>query len=248
MIPRLYWSQPLQTGARVLPDDGMQRYLQRTLRLGPGAPVVLFTGLDGGEWHGVLTDHRPAQIEVLHFTADQRESALAITLVQGVAKPDAMELVVQKAVELGVERIIPLLCRRSASNAGGELTANRLRRLGRIAIEAAEQCGRTRVPTIGAPCSWESLTAHLPPGPRWLFWEQGRASIALRQQPHPGERLTLLVGPEGGLEAQEVSDARESLGFVTLGLGPRIVRTETAALAVIAACQVLWGDMGDRHE
>ncbi len=244
MIPRLYWPHPLQVGQRLDPDAEWQRYLLRTLRLGPGAPMILFTGLDGGEWQAALVSQSPAQMEVLAFLPCHRESPLAITLVQGVAKPDAMELVIQKGVELGVARIIPLLCRRSASNAGGQLTANRQRRLHRIAIEAAEQSGRIRIPEILEPLPWSRLGEGLPSGPRWLFWEQSRASSALHRLPHPGESVTVLVGPEGGLEPQEEAFAREHLGFATLGLGPRILRTETAGLVVVAACQLFWGDMG----
>ncbi|MBF0462535.1 MAG: 16S rRNA (uracil(1498)-N(3))-methyltransferase [Magnetococcales bacterium] len=244
MIPRLYWPQPLHVGQRLSPEEAVQRYLLRTLRLAPGAPVVLFTGLEEGEWQAVLVNHASIQIEVLTFSPCQRESPLAITLVQGVSKPDAMELTIQKAVELGVFRIIPLLCRRSSSNANSELTTNRRQRLHRIAIEAAEQCGRTRVPELAMPLSWTQLGIELPPGPRWLFWEERPTQSPLRHCPPPGAAVTLLVGPEGGLDPWEESFAREQLGFVTLGLGPRILRTATAALTVVAVCQSLWGDMG----
>ncbi|MEO5349637.1 MAG: 16S rRNA (uracil(1498)-N(3))-methyltransferase [Magnetococcus sp. YQC-3] len=219
------------------------RYLLRTLRLQVGAPVTLFTGLDEGEWQTALSTLAPAQLEVLAFSVTRPESPLSITLVQGVAKADAMELAVQKAVELGVARIIPLLCQRSASNAGGALTDNRQRRLRRIAVEAAEQSGRIRVPEVTDPLSWKQLATHLPPGPRLLFWEQAGQQPRLPSLAEPGSTLTLLVGPEGGLEPHEESFARDGLGFVTLGMGPRILRTETAALAAVAACQLLWGDM-----
>lgn len=244
MIPRIYWPYPLHVGAELTLDDEQKRYLLRTLRLLPGAPIILFTGLEEGTWQTSLTSHTPAQIKVDSFTPCQRESPLSITLVQGVAKADAMEWAIQKAVELGITQIIPLLCRRSASNASGALTPNRQRRLHRIAIEAAEQSGRLRVPTLFPPCGWNELEQILPSGPRWLFWEEGEQHPRLRQVPHPGHTVTLLVGPEGGLESEEESFAREKLGFTTLGLGPRTLRTETAALAVITACQLLWGDIG----
>lgn len=247
MIPRIYISHPLRVGQRLDPDKGIRRYLLHVLRLTPSAPLILFNGLDNGEWQGRLT-HDSGQIEILGFSTSRRESPLDITLVQGIAKTDAMAFTVQKAVELGVVRIIPLLCRRSRSNAGSGLTTNRQRRLRRIAEEAAEQSGRVHVPEITPPVSWQLLEEHLCSGPRWLFWEEIQNSPSLRNQADPGATVTLLVGPEGGLDTQEVCFAREHLGFITLGLGPRILRTETAALAVITACQLLWGDMGEKKE
>ena len=244
MIPRLYLSQHLQAGQHIDPDKDMRRYLLRTLRLQPGAPLIVFNGIDNGEWQACLSINSPGQIEIVTFLAKQQESPLHITLVQGVAKAEAMEFTVQKAVELGVSRIIPLLCRRSSSNAGPGLTANRQRRLLRIAIEAAEQSGRLHVPKITSPVSWQLLGEQLSAeGSRWLFWEENLKNPGLRQQANPGNNLTLLVGPEGGLDAKEVSFAHDHLGFITLNLGPRILRTETAALAVCTACQLLWGDL-----
>lgn len=244
MIPRIYWPHPLQVGQRQDLNETVQRYLLRTLRLSSGATITLFTGFEAGEWQTTLHTQPVPYLEPLAFIPVQRESPLHITLVQGIAKTDAMEWSIQKATEAGVHRIIPLLCRRSTSNAGNPFTPNRQRRLERIAIEAAEQSGRLLVPEILPPLSWNDLPQQLPPGPRWLFWEQDQHQPHLRQCPHPGNHLTLLVGPEGGLDPQEESMAREKLGFTTLSLGPRILRTETAALTVITACQLLWGDIG----
>lgn len=245
MIPRLYFAQPLHPEQRFNPGQDVCRYLLRTLRLPPGSPLILFNGEQPGEWQARLQD-ASGSIEVLNFTPNKRESPLAITLVQGISKTKAMELTIQKAVELGVHRIIPLLCRRSSSNAGSELTDNRQRRLHRIAIEAAEQCGRTSVPKILPPTNWSALGNHLCPGPRWFFWEEGEQAPRFTDLAHPGPSVSLLVGPEGGLEASEEQFAREQLGFITLNLGPRILHTATAAMTVITACQLLWGDMGGR--
>lgn len=244
MVPRLYIPQPLHAGQRLEPDAEMRHYLLRTLRLPLGARLTLFNGIDQGEWLGHL---KGQQIEVLSFVARRRESPLSITLVQGISKPDAMALTIQKGVELGVTQIIPLLCQRSRSNAGSILTPNRQRRLKRIATEAAEQSGRTQVPEVYSPLSWQQLDGYLPSGPRWLFWEEAEGEPGLRDMPDPGHEVTLLVGPEGGIEAQEVAFAKE-MGFISLGLGPRILRTETAALTVITACQLLWGDMGGENK
>ncbi|MEO5340612.1 MAG: 16S rRNA (uracil(1498)-N(3))-methyltransferase [Magnetococcus sp. MYC-9] len=244
MIPRIYWAQPLYVGLRLEPDAEVRRYLLRTLRLSPGATVTLFNGQEEGEWRATLIHPAPLQIEVSAFVHRHSDSLLPITLVQGVAKADAMEWVVQKSVELGVQRIIPLVCRRSSSNAGGDLNANRMRRLRRIAVEATEQCGRVRLPEITDPASWAELAQIVFPGPRWLFWEGDATVPCWRTMTLGREPLTILVGPEGGLEQQEVQLARERLGFASYSLGPRILRTETAAIAAIALCQTLFGDMG----
>ena len=260
MIPRLYLSQPLKKGLCIDPDEGIRRYLLRTLRLKPGATLILFNGKEHGEWQAQLKAAPLGQIEVQDYTAKQRESPLSITLVQGVAKTDAMEFTVQKSIELGVSRILFLLCHRCRSNSGSDLTPNRQRRLQRIAIEAAEQSGRLMVPNISEPLSWQQLGNHLDSGPRLLFWEENHNQSgllnqhALFTQPEsiqpesiqtlPSKTITLLVGPEGGLEPDEVSFAQQHLNFSSMSLGQRILRTETAALAVITSCQLLWGDLG----
>ncbi|MBF0127807.1 MAG: RNA methyltransferase, partial [Magnetococcales bacterium] len=160
-------------------------------------------------------------------------------------KSGSIEVAVQKAVEVGAVVLIPLLSRYGVSRPDPRQTDNKLRRLQRIAVEAAQQCGRTRVPVIHPPVAWQQLAPLLPEGVRLLFWEgAGLAGARLRELPPPGGDLTLLVGPEGGLTPEEVAFARSELGFELVTLGPRILRAETAAIVAVAACQLLWGDMG----
>ena len=245
MIPRLFSPQPLTPLGVLALDGDAHRYLTRTLRLGPGAPLVLFDSGNNGEWDArILDSGPPLRVETLRFRPLNRESPLVVTLVQAMVRSNAMEIVVQKGVELGVAAVIPLYCQRSVVRPTVRAETNKTRRWQKIAAEAAEQCGRTCVPTIHPPLSWAALGSHLPLGPRWLFWEAATARPAWRSLPSPDAAVTLLVGPEGGLTTEEVAMARDLLGFRTLGLGPRILRTETAALTAMAACHLLWGDLG----
>lgn len=243
MVPRLYLPQPLRSGERIAPDREALRYLTRTLRLRPGGELTLFNGVDDGEWSARLVEEGgETWLEVLGFRAVAAESPLAVTLVLGVTKGDALEWVVQKGTELGVAAVIPLISRRSVRRPEAASAANRQRRWRRIAEEAAEQCGRVRVPEIHPPSTWEALPGLLPPGPRLLFWEEARDGRTLGDLDPPGAALSLLVGPEGGFDREEVAWARTALHCAVLGLGPRILRAETAAIGVTTACQLLWGD------
>ncbi|MEO5347168.1 MAG: 16S rRNA (uracil(1498)-N(3))-methyltransferase [Magnetococcus sp. YQC-9] len=226
-------------------DESERHRLLRTLRLRCGDALILFNG-QPGEWRAtIVSTASPLEVELTKFTPGEKDSPLQITLVLGLTKSGAIELAVQKAVEAGVDRLIPLISRYGVSRPDERQSDNKSRRLRRIAIEAAQQCGRTRVPEILDPVNWSQLEALLTSGPRLLFWESaGERGARLKTLPHPGEAVTLLIGPEGGLTAEEVQLAREQLGFVTVSLGPRILRAETAAMATVIACQLLWGDMG----
>ncbi|MBF0455737.1 MAG: 16S rRNA (uracil(1498)-N(3))-methyltransferase [Magnetococcales bacterium] len=247
MIPRLYVPHTIEAGSPLKLDEGQRRYLLRTLRLTVGAPLTLF-GPSGeeGEWQGELIRcDTPAEVRPIRFLPLKKESPLQITLIQGLAKGSATELVIQKAVELGASTLIPLVSQRSVRRVKADRNESKLKRWNTIIQEAAEQCGRVRLPVIHPPMGWKELAPHLADGPRYLFWEEEKqAGITLRDLPHPGRTVTLLVGPEGGLGREEVELARETLGFKVVSLGPRILRTETAGLAVLSGCQVLWGDMG----
>lgn len=249
MTPRLYIPHAIEENHTVELDEGQRRYLTRTLRLGPGAPLILFSGEgEEGEWRAELLQiANPAKARLVEFITRKRESPLRVTLIQGLAKGNSTELVIQKAVELGAATIIPLVGRRSVRRSPQKREDNKLLRWQSIVKEAAQQCGRVRLPTILAPMDWKELAGQLPEGPRYIFWEEQSRhenNLQLRDLPHPGGSVTLLVGPEGGLSREEVELAREKMGFTVVGLGPRILRTETAGLAVLSGCQILWGDMG----
>ncbi|MBF0262276.1 MAG: 16S rRNA (uracil(1498)-N(3))-methyltransferase [Magnetococcales bacterium] len=245
MIPRLFVPHSPRIGEPLALDDAERHRLLRTLRLTRGDTVILFSG-EPGEWRATIVDTGPVlRVEPVAFVAAEKDSPLRVTLILGLTKSGAIELAVQKAVEAGVDRLIPLISRYGVCRPDARQSDNKSRRLKRIAIEAAQQCGRTRVPELLDPVGWSELPPLLTPDPRLLFWEAaGDQGARLRALPHPGAGVTLLIGPEGGLTAEEVRLAREELGFVTVSLGPRVLRAETAAMATVVACQVLWGDMG----
>ncbi|MBF0159715.1 MAG: 16S rRNA (uracil(1498)-N(3))-methyltransferase [Magnetococcales bacterium] len=244
MIPRVYISHPLEAGQTVVVDTQAHNYLVRVLRLRVGAGVVLFDGR-GQDWPGQLTSVTPQATVVLGAmpSTPATESPLRVTLVQGVPKGERMEWIIQKWVELGGDRLIPLLTQRGVVQLPPERRQDRQQRWQRIAIEAAEQCGRSRVPVVEQPVTWSDLAACLVDDGSRLLLQERMATPTTLNQIRPQSAVTVLVGPEGGLTAEEQRMACDSMGFVPVSLGRRVLRTETAALAAMAAVQLLWGDM-----
>ncbi|MBF0623036.1 MAG: 16S rRNA (uracil(1498)-N(3))-methyltransferase [Magnetococcales bacterium] len=246
MLPRLYISTPIHDQNQIRLDQQAGRYLLRVLRLGPGSAVALFDN-SGHEYACTLLDrdNKPT-LSIDRISTPNREAPFEITLVHGLTRTSALEMIIQKGVELGVSRFIPLKTQRSTSRPDAKLSANRLQRLHRIAQEAAEQCQRVYVPEILAPIGWNELDRLLQPGPRLLFWEENQHAHQLKQLTHPDPltTLTLLTGPEGGLDAAEVSHAQQEMDFSIITLGPRILRAETAAITAVSAVLTLWGDLG----
>ena len=230
---------PELAGQTIELHESAAHHATRVLRLAVGDALTLFDGT-GGEYAATLVrvDRRGAAVRIESFRSVDRESPLALTLAQGIAASDAMEYAIRKATELGATSIQPLVTARSAPLPSGERGERRVAHWRQIAIAACEQCGRNRVPDV------------LPPRPltEWLgAWkgsgivlapEAERALAALAQPPAP---IALLVGPEGGLDASEIR-AASARGFHPVRLGPRVLRTETAAAAVLAVAQAMWGD------
>jgi 16S rRNA (uracil1498-N3)-methyltransferase len=213
----------------------------RVLRLTVGDRITLFTGT-GGEFAATLAraDKRDAVARIDAFDPVERENTLAVTLVQGIAANDAMDHAVRRAVELGAAAIQPVLTTRSARIPDGERGEKRLAHWRQIVVAACEQCGRNRVPDVRGVVTLE----------RWLA-DRGRAAMglvlaptagaAIASAPRPQLALDLLIGPEGGLNAEEIALAQRS-GMAAVRLGPRVLRAETAALASLATINALWGD------
>ena len=228
---------------RVVLDPGAAHHAGAVLRLKAGASLRVFDGR-GGEYRATLVGahRREVYVELIEPVAALAESSLAITLALGVSRGDRMDLAVQKSVELGVARLVPLWTARSVVRPDRRKADDRVARWRRIAESACEQCGRSRVPSLESPRRLEDWLDERPcEGVSIrLAGDGGRAFAALAR---PASTMTLLVGPEGGLGPGEAQRADAS-GFVPARLGPRTMRTETAAIAAVTAAQLLWGDLG----
>ncbi len=237
MTRRFFAPGPLRAGQTVTLDEVAARHV-RVLRLAPGAEVVLFDGQ--GCTHGgrLETVHRRT-VEVLildALDAPDMESPLRITVVQGVARGSRLEQVVQHGCELGVAAFVPVRCARTQP---GGVNLDRLRT---VAREAARQCGRSVVPDVGDVRDLAAVLDEPPPGLRLLLHTAGEGSRNLNEVLDGDVRdVVLLVGPEGGLASDE-AEAAVAAGFSAVNLGPRTLRTETAALAAVAALQFARGD------
>ena len=228
---------------RVVLGQSAARHAAAVLRLKPGVAVRVFDGR-GGEYRArlIAAGRGNVQVELVEPFPGIAESPLPVILALGVSRGDRMDLAVQKSVELGVARIVPLWTVRGVVRPEPRKAEERLSRWRRIAEGACEQCGRSVVPGFEPPRSLEEWLDRRPrDGTAFrLAGERGRAFAAL---PAPERPLTLLVGPEGGLDPREAEQADRS-GFAAARLGPRVLRTETAAVAAVAAAQLLWGDLG----
>lgn len=239
-MTRVYVPGPLVAGRALALPPAAARHVAQVLRLSAGAAVVLFDGT-GGEYDAVLdaVERRMVHVRVVAHRAVERESRLALTLAQCVSKGERMDYAIQKAVELGVTRILPVLSARSVVKLDAVRWERKLDHWRGIIIAACEQCGRNRVPEL-APAV---------PLPGWLASGDGlRLVLAPTARDGvgaltPAPAVSLLVGPEGGLSEEEIALARQH-GCTPVRLGPRVLRTETAGVAALAVLQAVWGDLG----
>ncbi len=241
--PRVFVDQPLAAQAIASLPAAAAHHLLRVLRLRDGDTVVLFDGR-GGEYHGVLDTaaHDTACVRIERHEAVERESPLRITLAQGISRGERMDYTVQKAVELGVERIVPVQTDRSVVRLAGPRADKRLRHWREIACAAAEQCGRTRVPQIEPVQTLSGWLEQASQNTMLKLLLNPQAKTGLHDLPSPTTAVYLLIGPESGFTATEV-EAASSAGFRGIHLGKRILRTETAGVACLAVLQALWGDL-----
>ncbi|MGH8262517.1 MAG: 16S rRNA (uracil(1498)-N(3))-methyltransferase [Steroidobacteraceae bacterium] len=216
-------------------------HVARVLRLGGGDPLILFDGR-GGEYTGTVEASGKDRVRVAlgDHSALERESKLALTLAQGIARAERMDLIVQKATELGVARIVPIVAARSVVRTDAKQAERKLEHWRSIAIAACEQCGRNRLPVIDAPATLVAWLATRGAGDASLILSP-RGAQPLRDLAAGAQSIVLLIGPEGGLSAEEEASALAG-GFRAASLGPRILRTETAAIAALAALQTAAGD------
>lgn len=209
-----------------------------------GDDLVLFNG-QGGEYAARIAsiERSRVSVDVLAWNSVERESPINVTLVQALQSGEKMDMTVQKAVELGVSRIVPVMSKRSVVRLDGARAEKRVEHWRGVAVAACEQCGRNRLPEVvplGGLDAW--LSAAPNDGALRLMLAPGAGLTLDRiEPPTPGSRIELLIGAEGGLSPDELEKATRA-GYVSVCLGPRILRTETAGLAALAVLQALWGD------
>ena len=239
-MTRLYFPADMPAHGELVVPVASAHHLIHVLRARPGDAVVLFDGR-GHEYDARIEriDKAGVTLRVGDARAVARESPLHVTLAQGISSGERMDYTVQKAVELGVAAIQPLATERSVVRLDSARAAKRVAHWQAVVASACEQCGRNHVPHVAPVMALGAWLAAAPAGVRLTLSPD--ASKTLRDLTRPDAPVTLLVGPEGGLSARERVDAAAA-GFAATRLGPRVLRTETAALAALAAMQTLWGD------
>jgi len=238
---RLYCDLPLSPGAEISLPESAARHAVTVLRLQVGDALDLFNGA-GGEYRAnlIAVNKHAARVRVAEFRSIERESPLAITLALGISAGERMDYSLQKATELGVAAIAPLATERSLVKLTAERADRRLQHWQNVVIAACEQCGRNRVPAVAPVQTLFKYLAQTGSGERRLLLSPD-AATALKAVARPAAAV-LLIGAEGGLTQAE-REAAEASGFEAVNLGPRILRTETAPVAALAALQTLWGDL-----
>ncbi|WP_263081622.1 16S rRNA (uracil(1498)-N(3))-methyltransferase [Endozoicomonas sp. Mp262] len=238
--PRIYTPQPLVAGTTVELIDTAANHVGRVLRMKAGEPLILFNG-EGGSFQGQVASVSKKQVSVLLESRrdSDSESPLRIELGQSLSRGERMDYAIQKATEMGITDITPILSERCEVRLNAERQEKRIKHWQQVAISACEQCGRNRVPVIHPPVTvaqWlDSRTTDL------NFVLHHRTDKKLEGYSKP-DSVSLLIGPEGGLTADEIGMA-ESHGFKALAMGPRVLRTETAPVAAAALMHYLWGDL-----
>ncbi len=240
-IPRILLREQLATGRILALGEQPAHHVRHVLRLRPGASVRVFDG-QGSEHDAILheIDRTRATVEIGAKVAGIAEPPHAITLVQGIPRGDRMDFTLQKAVELGISAVQPVWMQRSRKKPDDARLQKRLRHWQGILVSACEQSGRATLPELLAPADYRSwLDSGRTDGLHIMLQPDGEYTLPGLERPHG--RVVLLVGPEGGISSEETSLAIQS-GFFSVRLGPRILRTETAAMAALAGMQALWGD------
>lgn len=252
-LTRVYVDAPLESGARVTLEKSAASHVTRVLRLRRGDELVLFSGR-GGEYAARIDTVHGGEVTLAvgEARSAERESPLRITLAQGVSRGERMDFVVQKATELGLTRLVPLYTERSIVRLDAHQADRKLLHWRAVAIAACEQCGRNRVPEISLPTELTEFVRAAGVGASVNGVSSGGGPLRLLLSPTAERRIgdlegpvneaIVLVGPEGGLADTE-RDAAAAAGFAAVRLGPRVLRTETAALAALTLLQREFGDL-----
>ncbi|NNG13433.1 MAG: 16S rRNA (uracil(1498)-N(3))-methyltransferase [Halobacteria archaeon] len=240
-IPRILLRNQLATGNILVLDEQPAHHVRRVLRLRTGDTLRLFDG-QGTEHEAILhsINRKQVKVEIGGKIVSAAEPPHAITLAQGIPRGDRMDFTLQKAVELGISAIQPVWVQRSRKKLDDTRMQKRLRHWQGVLVNACEQSGRATLPELLAPADYRSwLDSGQTDGLYIMLHPDG--DYTLPELERPRGRIVLLVGPEGGISNEEMALATRS-GFFSVRLGPRILRTETAAMAALAGIQALWGD------
>ncbi|MEM6582194.1 MAG: 16S rRNA (uracil(1498)-N(3))-methyltransferase [Pseudomonadota bacterium] len=239
-LPRIYTNQPLTENLSIELEAAPSRHLARSLRMKPGDHLIVFNG-KGGQYAAVVESVQRSTVNVTtnRFDAIERESKLSVTLGITVSRGDRMDWIVQKATELGVSGIVPLISERCEVRLKGDRIEKKLNHWQQIIASACEQCGRNRLPSIQPPLAIEQWINETDASLKLVLHHLAEEAVALKDAP---ASIALLIGPEGGLTNEEV-DAATHANFRAIRLGPRVMRTETAPIAALTIVQSRWGDM-----
>jgi 16S rRNA (uracil1498-N3)-methyltransferase len=241
-ITRVYHSGPLSANTRVELEEASSRHLARVLRIGIGDPLVVFDGR-GAEYPARVSEiGRRLTVELGERATVDKESPLALKLIQGIARGDHMDFAIRKATELGITGIVPVITARTQTRHNRAQLERRMRHWEGIIISACEQCARNTLPVLAHPQAFTDVISTPPAAGTSRFVLSPDGELTILELPRPSTGIELLVGPEGGLTGEELNLAMAS-GFRGMRLGPRVLRTETAAIGAIAILQALWGDL-----
>lgn len=240
-IPRIYLPQPLTSGNEIALDENALRHVVQVLRLKVGHPLLVFNG-HGGEYEAQLVriSKREAVVQVGNFHNINRESALFTHLGLGISKGERMDFALQKAVELGVNEITPLFTEHCVVQLKDNRASKKHDHWQAVIISACEQSGRNTIPVLNSAKPLTEWLGSCAVSTRLIL--DPTADVALSAIKLSEPELALTIGPEGGFSETEIEQARAA-GFTGVTLGPRVLRTESAALAGLAAVQCLWGDL-----
>lgn len=239
---RIYHSAPLASEMTVTLSSEASHHISHVLRAKVSDLLTIFNG-EGGEYVGVIVaiDKKNVTVKLQQKKDHDNESPLELILAQGISRGEKMDFTIQKAVELGVKKIIPLLTERCNVKLDAERREKRLQHWRAIVVSACEQCGRNRLPEVVSPQPFEIFLKNIDAD--WKFVLAPLATQTLSKQViEKNARVVLCIGPEGGLSEKEIQQAMQQ-HFLPLNLGPRILRTETAAIAALSTLQFYAGDL-----
>lgn len=241
-IPRIFQPVSLEIGSTIQLDPYATHHVSRVLRAGVDDTVIIFNG-EGGEYQGTIEEisKKTVTVTLHHFHSQDNESSLQLYLAQGISRGEKMDFTIQKAVELGVKKIFPLITERCNVKLDEERAAKRLQHWSSVIISACEQSGRNLVPEIAVPQTLQHFLSNTRADHRFVLapGSQGKLSeLSIKKT----SSVILLIGPEGGLTEAEIALAEQN-NYSLLTLGPRILRTETAGITALSVLQFYAGDL-----